>query len=271
MDVDPERISCLMVTRPSPERVEFLKRGAACFLAQTYPNRELVVVLDEGPAECVEQVKDHLAGLRDAVRVVQPPTKLTLGALRNRAVEAASGTVVCQWDDDDLSHPTRLAEQYRLLCREGALAVALQEVLHLFTQSHEMYWTNFRNAPDHCHAGTLMFRREARARSPEDGPQSVKGEDSALLRALKAEGKVVYLAGAPHLFVYIYHGGNTCEADHHRMLARSLSISRALLERRRAVFDELASFDLGDQPIDVIGNNGPAFQIPGRARGQRSG
>jgi glycosyltransferase involved in cell wall biosynthesis len=202
---------------------------------------------------------------------VHPRTKHTLGALRNLSVEAASGTVVCQWDDDDFSHPTRLAEQYRLLRGEGAIAVALQEVLHLFPQSREMYWTNYRNAPDGCLAGTVMFRRSVRARSPEDGPESSREEDSALLRRLKAEGKVVYLAGAPHLYVYVYHGGNTYDGEHHRMLARLLSISRGLLERRRSVFANLDCFDLGEHAIDVIGNNGPAFQIPGRREGRAGG
>jgi glycosyltransferase involved in cell wall biosynthesis len=272
MAYQPERISCLMVTRPSPGRVELLRRSAGCFLSQTYPNRELVVVLDDGPAEGVERVKHYLAGLSAAVTVLQSQPRLTLGALRNRAVEAASGTVVCHWDDDDLSHPTRLAEQYAVLRRERVVAVALQDVLHLFAQTREMYWTNYRHAPpNYSLAGTVMFDRGVRARSPEHGPESDRGEDTALLRGLAAEGKIAHLAGRPYLYVYVYHGSNTYDAGHHRILARSLCISRGLLQRRRSVFDELACLDLGEHAIDVIGNNGPAFQIPGRRKGLADG
>lgn len=263
MDASLERISCLMVTRPSPERFEFLKRSVQCFHAQTYSNRELVVVLDEGSPELAERVKDYLAAWPTLVKVVQPQGRHTLGALRNLSREAAVSPVVCQWDDDDLSHPTRLAEQYKLL-DQGAVAVGLQEVFHLFPQSRELYWTNYRNAPDHCQAGTLMYRRGMRARHPETGPESARGEDSALLHGLVAEGQVRYLAGAPYLYVYTFHGGNTYAEAHHRMLAGSLSISRGLLQKRQAMFDNLACFDLGPDPVDVVGNNGLAFQLTGR-------
>lgn len=263
MNDESERISCLMVTRPSPHRFEFFQRSVACFQAQTYPNRDLVVVFDNGPREYVELARQHLAVLEDAVTIVQPAGPHSLGALRNISVTAAPGRVVCQWDDDDLSHPTRLSEQHRLLQEEGTVAVALQEVFHFFPRSRQLYWTNYRNAlPDHCLAGTVMFRRAAGVSWPEEGPTSRKAEDSALMRQLEAAGRVVHLAGAPHLYVYVFHGGNAYEADHHHMLARSLSISRGLLERRRSTFEHLAVFDLGDEPIAVMGNNGPAFSLP---------
>jgi glycosyltransferase involved in cell wall biosynthesis len=264
MSPEPDRISCLMVTLPCPERFELLQRSVACFLAQTYSNRELVVVLDQGPRECVDRVQAYLGRLPGNVRVVQPAGKHTLGALRTLSLETSGGTVVCQWDDDDLSHPSRLAEQYRLLDQEDATAVVLQEVLHLFPRSRQIYWTNFRNTEDRCHAGTVMFRRHVRARWPAAGPRSNLGEDSAFLKALQADGPMAYLAGSPHLYVYIYHGNNACQVEHHRLLAESLSISRRLLEHRRGVFDQLACFDLGDGMIDVVGCNGLAFRIPGR-------
>ena len=150
MSDEPERISCLMVTRPSPERFELLKGSLACFQAQTYPSRELVMVLDQGPSEWVERIKDYQAELGVGATLVQPGTKHSVGALRNLSVQAASGSVLCPWDDDDFSHPTRLVEQYDLLIREGAIAVALQEILCLYRQSREMYWMNYRNAPTRC-------------------------------------------------------------------------------------------------------------------------
>jgi hypothetical protein len=64
-----------MVTRASAERHELLKRSVACFRAQTYPNRELVVVLDEAAPENVGRIKDQLAGLGAAARIVQRPAK----------------------------------------------------------------------------------------------------------------------------------------------------------------------------------------------------
>jgi hypothetical protein len=126
-----------------------------------------------------------------------------------------------------------------------------------------MYWDNFRNAPPCCHPATLLFRRGTRARYPEDRPNTGQ-EDMAFLEAFRAEGKVAYLADAAHLFVYVNHGLNTMGNEFHVWLAESLSISRGLLQRRRSVFDQLACLDLGEGPIEVVGNNGPAFLIPGQ-------
>ena len=151
MSDEPERISCLMVTRPSPERFELLKAGSSGLLpVQTYPSRELVMVLDQGPSEWVERIKDYQAELGVGAMLVQPGTKHSVGALRNLSVQAASGSVLCPWDDDDFSHPTRLVEQYDLPIGEGAIAVALQEILCLYRQSREMYWMNYRNVLSRC-------------------------------------------------------------------------------------------------------------------------
>jgi glycosyltransferase involved in cell wall biosynthesis len=259
-----ERISCYMVTRPVPERFELLRRSLACFTAQTYPNRALVVVLDQGPAECVARVKAELAGLPDVGVVLQPPHKQALGTLFNIALDAATGPVLCPWDDDDLNHPTRLAEQYHALCAAGAIATGLQEFFYFFRQSREMYWANFGNTADRCLGGTVMFRRGLRARYPEAGPHACKHTDSAFLHALEGEGKVRYLPGMPHLYVYVCHGANLNTEEHHRQAVQWSGLTRGLLQRRRAVFDQLACFDLGDEPIKVMGNNGPAFQIPAR-------
>jgi hypothetical protein len=176
---------------------------------------------------------------------------------------AASGKVVCQWDDDDLSHPTRLAEQYALLRREDALGVGIEEILHLFLRDRQLYWTTYRNTPEGCHCATLMYRRSAAARCPEEGPESRLGEDIALMRDLRREGKLVAVGQAPYLYIYVYHGHNT-DGNRHRKLASWLGLSRGLLERRRAVFERLNCFDLGEAPLAVMGSNGKAFEIPGR-------
>ena len=110
-----------------------------------------------------------------------------------------------------------------------------------------------------------MFRRDVRARYPEDRPRHQNHgnahEDTALVLGLQAEGKVLYLAGWPHLFVWVNHGGNTCDGEFFQMLATTLGISRGFLERRRAAFKKLDRFHLGEHLITVMGNNGPASRF----------
>lgn len=95
-------VSCIMPTIKA--RDEFRKEAVACFEAQTYPNRELVTVFDPG----------------------------TVGAKRNMACSRARGEIICHWDDDDWSHPERIADQIeRLLSSE-----------HPVTGYHSMIFVN---------------------------------------------------------------------------------------------------------------------------------
>ena len=256
-------VSCLMVTRLSPARRELTRASFAAFQAQTYPRRELVVVLDasadaEGRRELDEMVRGPSAA---PIRVVEAPGAPPLGALRNLAVAAAAGDYVCQWDDDDFYHRERLSIQLGALREGGHEAVGLQDVLQFFPATRTLFWINWRATKIGVHPGTVMVRRGA-ATYPEAGPEARLGEDTHLARALRARRGLGSLAGAPHLFAYVSHGANSWDEGHHRMLAERLAISRALLKRQEAALRAgVAALDLGPGPISVCGANGPAFEI----------
>src|SRR4051794_18063628 len=97
------KISCLMVTLDRPA---FFDRSYACYLAQDYRDRELVIVCD-GPAWYRRHIREKIEG-RDDVRLVELGSRFTLGELRNVSMAFAAGELVAQWDDDDLHHPSRL-------------------------------------------------------------------------------------------------------------------------------------------------------------------
>lgn len=103
-----ETISCLAVTRAV--RLAALERSMRAFARQTWPRRELVVVHDGGAA-LQTSIESLAAGFPGCdIRVHGEAPGRPLGALRNASVERATGTLVCQWDDDDLYHPERLVE-----------------------------------------------------------------------------------------------------------------------------------------------------------------
>ena len=260
-------ISCLMVTLPIPGRLEGLKRSLDCYVWQTHARRELVLVLNGGEADAVAAIEAHVASLgRDDIRVVAPDGTLTLGALRNISVAAARGDAICQWDDDDLHHPERLERQLAALAESGAEGVCLQEVMQFFPAERTLYCTNWRGAEATAFPGALMAWTRAPIEYPESGEAARLGEDLEVVRQLQRRGGLGVLAGAPHLYVYVSHGGNSWNADHHRMLATSLGLSRGLLRRREAVLREgLSAFDFGPDPVTVQGVSGPAFTIENRA------
>jgi hypothetical protein len=61
------------------------------------------------------------------------------------------------------------------------------------------------------------------------------------------------------LYIYVSHGHNTSGDDHHRMLARSLGISRSLLLRRETVVRDALDHAMLDVSVSVEGSNGNAF------------
>lgn len=254
-------ISCLAVTLPVAERFAFLTRSITDYQRQTHRNRELILVLNGGDPAVARRIRDHVAALRDpGIRLVEPAGSLTLGALRNISIEHARGEIICQWDDDDLYHPERLARQLEAL-GDGD-AVFLREVMQFYPAERALYCTNWQATETQSFPGSLMCRISVDARYPETGDDARLGEDTTVARHLAETGRVVLLAGLPHLYVYVSHGRNSWPDSHHRMLASRLALSRGLLLRREAALRAgLSGIDFGPDEVLVQGFNGVAFPL----------
>jgi glycosyltransferase involved in cell wall biosynthesis len=258
-------VTCLMVTLPVSQRFSYLQRSLAAYCRQTHRDKELVLVLDRGPADAKSAIAAYVASLnRDDIRIVDPAGMNSLGALRNISRESARGDILCQWDDDDWHHPQRLERQLAALVESGGQSVVLQEVMQFFPESRSLYCTNWRSTPAQGLPGTLMCRQSAPIHYPETGYGSQLGEDSAVSTQLQQQDGYHVLADAPHLYVYVSHGDNSWPDEHHQMLAAKLGISRALLLRREARLREgLRPYDFGSDDVTVHGYNGAAFTLGG--------
>lgn len=257
-------ISCLTVTQPLPARLPLLRRSIFDYCRQTYPRREMVIVVDIADPTNAEPVREVLESFnREDLRLILPPTKLSLGALRNLSWQKARGDVVCQWDDDDMNHPDRLARQWDALDNSGHTACYLEQFMQFFPAERSLYRVNFRPSPDKVAVNTLMCERVLSARYPQVGPEASLGEDAALLAVIRSHGGFHILADEPCLFVYVSHGTNTWHLSHHRMLVEMMGASQALLRRAETVLRAgLEPYDFGAGPITVMGRNGPAFTLP---------
>jgi glycosyltransferase involved in cell wall biosynthesis len=260
---DEPLISCLMVTR---DRLRLAKAAIRSYAAQTYRSRELVIVTD-GDARFRAALGRYVEATGvDGVRVVVPDTPgLTLGRLRNLAVAEARGEIVCQWDDDDYSHPRRLEQQAAFMAAEGAGACLLTDHLQLMERERLLFWVDWTDGgrlqgQDQLAPGTLMMAREVAPAYPEDGPNARRGEDSVLLSALLETVPVARLHDAGHLWLYTYHGANTFPEEHHRRMA-SFGIPRdALVTRFEVIRDAVAEMPL-PRPTVVAGRDGLAFAL----------
>jgi glycosyltransferase involved in cell wall biosynthesis len=251
-------VSCLMITR---DRLALARLAIGCFADQTLEQRELVVV-SEGDGwyrRALQRCADELE--LEHFRIVSAEAGLPLGGLRNISMEAADGDVLCQWDDDDLCHPDRLASQLEGMLREDARACFLTDHLQYLEREHLAFWIDWTlggRLTDELQLfpGTVMLFRDRGFRYPEDGPYARRGEDSVLVSHLFRSGTVARLPGMGHLYLYRYHGANTFDEAHHRQITSCCAPNAAIEPFARRIRDALAYYPI-PKPVDVCGAQGP--------------
>lgn len=214
-------ITCACVTKDRPE---LLKRSINCYINQTYPNKKLVIV-SQSNEDNNKIIFNYLKTLnRDDILFLEAPSMLTLGAMRNVSVELATGEIVCQWDDDDVYHPHRLITQYKALISDSRnVASIYSQFLKYFSNSHEVYWCDWWNEHEYSHrflCGSIMFYKALfhlwENFYPERGSQSCREEDLHVLEKLISKGLIAPVT-AGNQYIYVYHGVNTYDLDHHKM------------------------------------------------------
>ena len=218
---DPPLVSCLMTTRDRPEQAAL---AVGCFRAQTYPARELVIVDDSADDRLARAVASD-----SRIRYIQggDPAPI-LGRARNRAVAAARGDYVCQWDDDDLYDPLRIEMQLAAIQSAGAQACLLQRWTMWWSDEERLAISGRRPWE-----GSLLCERALLPTYPE----LPRGEDTPVVAGLLQQVRVVHL-DEPRLYVYVVHGHNTFAGGHfdaHWAVAEHRYTGR----RGRAVLAEL--------------------------------
>jgi len=124
-----------------------------------------------------------------------------LGALRNMAVDAASGDYVVQWDDDDWFHPRRIELQM------AALRNATGRLVHTACFMTEWIFRlddEFHLCRSSLWPGSLLCRRAVMPRYPGHLAASEDSQVAALV--LHAASSSVAFVRQAGLYVYEHHG-----------------------------------------------------------------
>ncbi|HOE42555.1 MAG TPA: glycosyltransferase [Rhodoferax sp.] len=205
-------VSCLMVTR---NRSALAICAVKAFLAQSYPPRELLI-LDDGDDR---QLERFLAALADPrIRYLHlPDTGATLGTLRNQALALARGSYVCQWDDDDLYDPGRLAMQMTAMAAMQADACFLHRWVIWWPKQNRLAVSSQR-----VWEGSMLCLKSKVGQYPT----LRRGEDTPVAERIMQSERVVLL-DQPRLYVYVVHEGNTFESAHFESQWQSASLKFA--------------------------------------------
>lgn len=221
-------VSCLCITK---NKVDLLKRSIDCFRAQSYPNKELIIV--KQGEDCL--ISNYLNMLKDDdIYFIQLPSDplFTLGDLRNFSIENCNGDYFCVWDDDDWQHIDRLKIQVDFTLRSLHEVSAMTNLLAFNNVTKQTYFTSFR-----LWEGTLLCKREIFLNGLKY-PSLDRSEDNGFL-GLLLEHKRIYPIVNSMLYVYVYHGRNTWDIDHfnNNIFRQQLSESASM------TMDKILSFN----------------------------
>jgi glycosyltransferase involved in cell wall biosynthesis len=194
-----------MVTK---DRRHLARRAVECFAAQTWSNKELVVI-DDGSEDYAPMLDAYRASAQIRYFRVKPDPSARLGDLRNLSLDRAEGAYVAQWDDDEWYHPERLELQMRAISAGLDAAVLRNTLYHLDTPAlaEHLFSTRMQKGTT---PGTILHRRaDVRYRSLS------RAEDTDYLERL-GEAMRVGVVESPHshLFIRCFHGKNTWDLQH---------------------------------------------------------
>lgn len=150
-------ISCIMPSVRNPTA------AIRCFDAQTYGQREMVIVRVEGQPE-----RDVRLAINDfsrrpgfPTRTIYVPDGLALGELRNIAIRESRGSIIAFMDDDDWSACTRLA---RIVAALERASICGSSLVTLKDKEAKRSWQWDGNElpkdePAKLYGATLAFKR----------------------------------------------------------------------------------------------------------------
>jgi glycosyltransferase involved in cell wall biosynthesis len=239
-------VSCLTITRDRPE---MLRRSTDQFLAQTWPNRELVIVVDPRSRheEWLPEFEIWLDGHPDVS--VHIGSETTVGGLRNESVKLAIGKLVATWDDDDYNHPRRLEMQIEHLMdleRYGTKACYLQAAGIHMVDEERFAICSF---PMLGLAPTMVAHKDAMI----EYPKLERASDSEVQTHFGRASQITMGPRECWLYARTYHGKNIWEREHFAKFIEANAFREAWLHE--------ALPGLAKEIVHLYGNDEPPKRV----------
>lgn len=200
------KVSIIMPTfSPGPG----IRTAIRSLLEQTWTNIEIIVVDDASPLEYYE-IFSELEALDRRIRIVRQKKNRGAYVARNAGLAVATGEYVTTHDDDDWSHPDKIASQVLVLDKDESLVASTSA--HIRTTEHMSFQrVNMHARYMQMNYSSLMFRRSV---SDQIGPWDTvnRGGDSEFItRVIENFGanSVLHLMEKPLSFSRVWTGSLT--------------------------------------------------------------
>ncbi len=197
-------VTAVMVTGKHAERRWLAEAAVTAFQAQTWPNKELLIVDDSGT------VWPAMPNVRQAdVSSLTGPA--TLGALRNIGLDQAAGDWLIQWDDDDWYHPRRI--EYMMAGAQADHAVLLTHQIRYSFVNDSAFFLHYPLSYAGIPGSVLHPRTTGRYQLIG------KHEDSRFLNNNFGTRRVLLdnaqpATDGPNIYLRFHHGSNTWDMHH---------------------------------------------------------
>lgn len=119
MSVETAKVSVVM---PVHNALPHLDAAVESILGQTFRDFEFVI-LDDASTDGSAQRLRYWAEHDSRIRLLEVKRNLGPALSSERVARAASGAIVARMDADDISYPTRIAEQLRVMSQDSAVGV----------------------------------------------------------------------------------------------------------------------------------------------------
>ena len=185
---------------PTRGRCEMAAQAVECFLSQSYPVKELVILDDFDTPSFPNGIAHPLIRYYQTENIVfNIPTK------RNRVNGLAHGDYIFHVDSDDWSAPNRMAEQVQRLEETGLAVTGYNEML--FIDEERNIVLEYRIGRRYACGSSLCYLKSwwEHHKFPE---KEFTGSDNRFVRAALESNQLDCVAGGGSLVARI-HQGNT--------------------------------------------------------------
>jgi len=193
-------VSAIMPTR---NRHGFAADSLACFLAQDWATKELIILDDDDAPSFPNGI-----AAKDVHYHRQP--RATIGAKRNTCCRLASGKVIIHWDDDDYSATGRITDQLNRMVHYNTPATGYHTMI--FRDGEDLY--RYKGSEYYALGTSLCYQRWLWERAPfneagflPDG--TLIPEDNIFVAQIKAS--LISVDAGPMMWARIHAG---CTSPH---------------------------------------------------------
>lgn len=200
------KVSVIMPTF-SPNTGIFTALGS--LLQQTWSNIEIIVV-DDGSPEGFDEILNEVENLDSRILVIRQQENGGAYVARNTGLAEATGEYVTTHDDDDWSHPEKLATQASALMADNAIAATTSA--HIRT-TQDMHFKRINSRPRHLQTNysSLMFRKSV-INQLGGWDSSNRGSDTELASRITqnfGKSSVIHFVDKPLSFSRVWAGSLT--------------------------------------------------------------